>query len=453
VNATPDLTERIARMAREVTASDMPAHGREVLKSAVFDYLVCALAGSRTDTAKIVIDWVRRSGNDGTAQIIGTDICAAPALAALANGVSGHSLDYDDVSVRMTHPTVTIAPGVWALAQHGGHTGAAVMDAYLAGFEVEARLCRVLNPGHYEAGWHTTGTLGVFGSAAAACRLLDLDVDRTRSAFGIAASAAAGIRRNAGSMVKPLHAGQASFHGVQAAELAAAGFRGNPSAFTGSSGFLEVFGVDGAHDELLAAFESPAPYEIVEGGIAFKRFACCGAIHTAIDALLELVAENGVKPDDVVSIDAHVNRLVPGVLTHHVTSNALEGKFSLEYSLAVALVDRAAGLEQYTQLRAADPKLIPYMERVNVVVDQELPVNQAYFASEVVIERRAGEPLRRRVDIARGYPQVPLSREELVAKGRGCATGIISTSAYERLVELVFDLEHVADVSEIVSLL
>lgn len=453
MNRPSDLTELVARRTHDVHASDLPPQGREVLKSAVFDYLICALAGSRTDAARIIIDWVLRSGNSGTAKIIGSSASAAPALAALANGVSGHALDYDDVSVRMTHPSVTIAPGVWALAQHGRRDGAAMMDAYLAGFEIEARLCRVLNPGHYEAGWHTTGTLGVFGATAAACRLLDLDVDRTRSAFGIAASAAAGIRRNAGSMVKPLHAGQASFHGVQAAELASAGFRGNTSGFDGSSGFLEVFGVEKAHEDLLAAFETVAPYEIVDGGIAFKRFACCGAIHTAIDALLELVVENDLRPEEVSSIDAHVNRLVPNVLTHHVTSNALEGKFSLEYSLAVALVDGAAGLEQYTQSRAADPELIPFMERVNVIVDPDLPVNQAYFASEVVIKRSTGEQLRRRVDVARGYPQLPLSKEELVAKGRGCANGLITTSAYERLVELVFDLESCADVSEIAALL
>jgi 2-methylcitrate dehydratase PrpD len=453
--STPDLTAEMARTALAVSAAELSPAGRGVVTAAILDCLACAVAGSASDAGQIATDWLRNTGGRPLATVIGSDLKVAPAHAAWANAIAGHALDYDDVSVRMTHPSVTIVPGIWAIAECRGLPGTSVVDAYLAGFEIESRLCKVLNPDHYEAGWHTTGTLGVFGATAGAARILGLDLNATRTAFGIAASSSAGIRRNAGSMVKPLHAGHASFHGVQAAELAGVGFTASPSAMTGSSSFLDVF-VDADHDctaELLEAFAPDAGYELDEGGIAFKRFTCCGAIHTAIDALLELVAEHQIIVDDVSRITVRVNRLVPNVLTHHVTRNPLEGKFSLEYSLAVALADGDAGLEQYTYQRAADEALVALMERVDVIVDESIPVNLAFFPSDVTIERRRGATVNKRVDVARGYPSRPLTRDQLERKVQGCCRNLLDDAGIEELTQGVLGLGSCPDVTPLARLL
>lgn len=451
----PDLTEAMARTALAVSAADLPETGRAVVTAAILDCLACAVAGSATDVGQIAAHWLRNTGGKPLATVIGSEVKVAPAHAGWANAIAGHALDYDDVSVRMTHPSVTIVPGIWAIAEARSLPGSLVMDAYLAGFEIESRLCKVLNPAHYEAGWHTTGTLGVFGATAAAARILGLDLAATRNALGIAASSAAGIRRNAGSMVKPLHAGHASFHGVQAAELADAGFTASPSVMTGSSSFLDVFvGTDNElASELIEAFAPDVRHELVEGGIAFKRFTCCGAIHTAIDALLDLVAEHQITADDVSRIAVRVNRLVPNVLTHHVTRNPLEGKFSLEYSLAVALADGDAGLEQYTYKRAADDALVALMERVDVIVDESIPVNLAFFPSDVTIERRSGATVNKRVDVARGYPSKPLSREQLERKVQGCCRGLLGDAGIDELASNVLDLGSCPDVTPVARLL
>jgi 2-methylcitrate dehydratase PrpD len=240
---------------------------------------------------------------------------------------------------------------------------------------------------------------------------------------------------------------------VQAAELALAGFTASDSVMTGSSSFLEVFIDADCSTQLLEAFAPGTPMEIVEGGIAFKRFTCCGAIHTAIDALLELVDEHQIRPDDVSRIEVRVNRLVPNVLTHHVTRNPLEGKFSLEYSLAVALADGDAGLEQYTHERAADEALVPLMERVEVVVDESIPVNLAFFPSDVRIERAGGPTVGRRVDVARGYPSKPLSREQIERKVRGCCSELLGQAGVAELTSNLLDLPNCPDVSSIAKLL
>jgi 2-methylcitrate dehydratase PrpD len=448
-----DLTEAMARTTVALRAKQLPERGLELIGSAILDYLACAVAGSRTDASRLVVDWLRENGGHPAATVIGTDLRTAPAQAALANAVAGHALDFDDVSVRMIHPSVTIVPVLLAVGEARGASGTDVLDAYLAGFEIETRMCAALNPAHYEDGWHTTGTMGVFGATAAACRLYGLDLERTRIAFGIAGSAAGGVRRNAGSMVKPLHAGQSAFHGIQSAALAARGFTATNSVLEGPSGILDVYNKVGALADLRAAFAPDAPLELVQGGIAFKRFACCGAIHTALDALLDLVAADSIDAKDVERITVRVNSLTPSVLTHHVTQNPMQGKFSLEYSLAVAMIDGRAGLEQYTEARAADPALAAMMERVDVVVDPEIPVAQAFFASDVTIERRGGFASRRRVDVARGYPANPLSREDLVEKARQCCRGVLGEDGHAKLVHAVDGLADCPDLRQVASLL
>jgi 2-methylcitrate dehydratase PrpD len=442
-----DLTERIARTALDLSVKDLPPAALETIKLAILDCLACGVAGSRTAGARIMAEWADETSGRVESTILGTDRRASASMAAMANAVACHALDFDDVSLRMTHPSTTIVPALLAIGEAEHLSGSDVLDAYLAGFETEARLCRILNPEHYERGWHTTGTVGVLGATIAACRLYGLTVGQTRMALGIAASAASGIRRNAGSMVKPLHAGQAAFHGVQAAQLAGRGFTANESVMEGTSGFLDVFSTTDLAPRVWEVFGSDEPFEIVASGIALKRFACCGAIHTAQDALLDLMATYGLKPDDIVRIEARVNRLVPNILVHHVTRNGLEGKFSLEYSLAVCLLDGRAGLEQYSDQRAGDPRLLPIMELVEVIVDETIPVNLAFFASVVTVGLVDGSSVERRVDVPKGYPAHPLSTEEVVDKARSCCQGVLDGDQFQSLVEITISLENRPDVS------
>lgn len=454
MNAERDVTGALVRTALAATFADLPEDALRTTKLAVLDLLGCCVAGADAGGSRLAAAWASESsGGSGPAVIIGTPLRASPALAALANGASGHALDFDDVSMRMIHPSVTLVPALLAVGESRHLSGRAFLEGYLAGFEVEARLCGTLNPDHYARGWHTTGSIGALGAAMAVCRAIGMDEAASRHALGIAASSSGGIRRNFGSMVKPLHAGHAAFHGLEAAELAAAGFTADPSVLEGANGFLDVFSDLERLDALAEAFAAGAPCELVESGIALKRFACCGAIHSAQDAVLELASSTPFGPDDVARIVCRVNPLVPDILVHHVTASGLEGKFSMEYSVAVCLADGRAGLAQYTDERAADPRLRVLMERVDVVVDDTIPVDLAYFPSIVTVSLTDGRVLTKRVDVPLGYPETPLPVEVVIDKAKECCTPSLSPEQFDELVATVLDLERLDDVSGLGALL
>lgn len=448
-----DLTGLVVQTALGASTKDLPTSNLETIKHAILDLFACSVAGSRSEGGRALSDWATETSGKTDSTIIGTPYRASPPLAALANGNSGHALDFDDVSRRMIHPSTTLVPVLLAIGEPGRIAGQSFLDGYLAGFEVETRICRVLNPEHYNRGWHTTGTIGPFGAAMAAARIYGLEDEQARWALGIAASSASTIRKNFGSMVKPFHAGQAAFHGLQAADLAARGFTGDDSVLEGKNGFLDVFSNLDRLPGLLEVFALDAPYEVVESGITIKRFACCGAIHSAQDALLSLLDDDSFAPDDIAAIECRVNSHIPNILVHHVTQQGLEGKFSMEYSLAVCLMDRRAGIAQYTDERASDPDLVPIMERTNVVVDESISTEQGRFPSHLTVDLRDGRQLKASVDVPKGYPHEPLTEEEVIEKARDCCAGVLTDDQFESLVETVLNLEDCPDVSVLARLL
>ena len=245
---------------------------RRTIDLAFIDTLGCVLAGADSAEASIAADWANEVGKVGPSTVIGRrGLALAPSLAALVNSTAAHALDFDDVSPMMTHPSACLVPPLLAVAERLGSSGEDVALAYATGFEVCVRLCRLLNPAHYYRGWHSMGTVNVLGVAAAAGRLVGLDPDGVRNAVGIAAASSAGIRKNFGTNVKPLHAGQAAFHGVQAVELTERGFVADDSVLDGEHGFLAVFG----DADTTAPTALDGTLELVSSGLIFKRFACC----------------------------------------------------------------------------------------------------------------------------------------------------------------------------------
>jgi 2-methylcitrate dehydratase PrpD len=284
----------------------------------------------------------------------------------------------------------------------------------------------------------------VLGAVVAAARLLDLDRDRLAAAVAIAASTSSGLRQNFGSMVKPLHAGHAAFHGVGAAELSARGFTGSPNVLDGPLGFGAMTG-----GHLDAETFAGDRYELLESGLVFKRYTCCGAIHAALDALLELRAQHGLAPAGVRRIRCAVNRRAPQVLVHRSPSTGDEGRFSLEHALAVALADGAAELAQFDDERVADPALRELYGRVEVVVDERLPAEAGRFPAVVTVETVDGASHSRAVDEPRGFPANPLTEGELADKFRGCAGRLLDAERTEHVLDLLRRFDRLDDVSEV----
>jgi 2-methylcitrate dehydratase PrpD len=396
-----------------------------------------------------------RRGSEG-ATVVGSARRGPVEDAALANGTAAHALDYDDLHQSLSgHPSVPVLPAALALAERQHLSGAALITAFLVGIEIEAKLGRALNPGLYEAGWHATSALGVFGAAAAAAKLLGLSVERIAQALAIAASLASGIKANFGTDCKPLHAGHAARCGVEAALLAEGGFTGNPRALEHGDGFGATYGAGSPPAWDVATAGLGAPHEIVDPGIGVKRFPACASTHQALDATLALAEEHAIDAAAVEAVECAVHYLAPHQLIYDRATTALEGKFSMPYCVSVALLDRSVGFAQFTDERVRRADVQALMPRVRMVVHPEQTTRDCLPTrfSEVTIALRDGRRLQRRVHQAKGQPRNPLTDGELIVKFRDCAARALPVERAESILTAVQQLETLADVSALARLL
>ncbi len=451
------LTDSLASFVRELRYEDIPAQGVERARTAIIDCIGCILAGSVEPPARIVSSWILQEGGAPKATLIGQGYRSSAAAAALANGTAGHALDYDDVSPPMIgHPSVPLVPALLAAAEVVGANGAQVVAAYVIGLDVEARLGRLMNPEHYAYGWHATSTLGALAAAAGVARLLKLNDEQTRHALGIAASGAGGLRKNFGSMVKPLHAGQAAQRGLAAAFLALEGFDADPAILDGQHGFLDVFrGQAGlARDASSIRFAVDQPLEIIESGVGIKQYACCGCVHTALDIVRALMRKHGFTAADVQYVTCNVNALAPEVLIHHDAQTGLQGKFSMEYSIAVTLLDGQAGPRQFEDERVQRADVRDLQRRVQMKADPDLPVRHGVFPAKLTIGLHNGEQWHGEAHKAIGmHPSLPLSDEDIDAKFRACAAYALDAQDTEKALEALRSLEKLSSLKPVMSLL
>src|SRR5688572_16423902 len=430
---TDSLTASLSHFIHSLRLEDLPSNAIDRARTAIIDCVGCMLAGAVTEPARIMSEWIAEEGGAQRATAIGLGFRTSGSLAALVNGTTGHALDYDDVSPPMIgHPSVPLVPALLAAAEIRNASGAEIVSAYVIGLDVEARLGRLMNPEHYAYGWHATSTFGVLAAAAGAGRLLGLDEAKLRNALGIAASGAGGLRKNFGSMVKSLHAGQAAQRGLVAALLAAKGFDADPDILDGQHGFLDTFRgqVGQAKNASSISFVADQALEIIESGVGIKQYACCGCSHTALDALLDLVREHNFKADDIERIDCGVNSLAPGVLIHHSAQTGFQGKFSMEYSVAIGMLDGVAGPRQFEDERAQRADVQSMQRRVFMHVDPEIPVQHGVFPTKVKVKLRNGKTLTGQADKARGmHPDLPLSEVEIDTKFHACAAYALTRGA------------------------
>jgi 2-methylcitrate dehydratase PrpD len=425
----------LAALARFVVHAQPPAPARTVAARAFLDTIGVTLAGVPEEASRIVRDVVSEDGISNCT-VFGTSTLASPSNAAFANGTAAHALDFDDMCfVSLAHPSAPLVPACIAAAESSGAPGRAALDAYVVGFEIEARLGRAMNPRHYERGWHCTSTLGTIGAAAACSRLLGLDTGATAHALAIAASEASGVKENFGTMVKPLHAGLAARNGVLAARLAKRGMTASAQALDGAQGFLHAF--DSAHESVSdAAADLGTRWEIVHTGITVKLYPSCAGTHPALDAILDLRHRERFTADDVDRIDVAVDSITPTVLIYERPSSPLEAKFSMPFCAAAAAAFGAVGVDTFDAQTLADSRIGSLMPLVTMHVDPSLdgagpPLTEA----RVTISLRDGRVLRQHAHGARGYPERPASDEELASKFFACATRTLPYTAAQRALE------------------
>ncbi|HEY6359316.1 MAG TPA: MmgE/PrpD family protein, partial [Vicinamibacterales bacterium] len=391
-------------------------------------------------------------GAPGPCRVLGAGFTASVGAAALANGTAAHAIDYDDMCfVSLAHPSAPLVSAVVAVAEETGASGRALLDAYVLGFEVEARLGRAVNPSHYQRGWHCTSTLGVLGVAAAVSRLLDLDSTRAMHALAIAASSAGGVKENFGTMVKPLHAGLAARDGVMAAGLAARGLRGSARAIDGRQGLLQATdGESFSLDDQLADLGDR--WEILDTGITVKLYPSCAGTHPALDAILDLRRAHGFTDRDVERLDVGVDALTPTILIHDRPSTDLEAKFSMPFCAAAAVVFGRLGIDTFAAAGLTDARVTALMPRVGMRFDESLDrAAPALTQARVRIRLRDGRTLEASANGARGYPDRPATADELAEKFLSCATRTIGEARAARGFAALASIETAADVRGLVA--
>ena len=452
------LSREIAEWVVQLQLEMIPPRAIERATISILDTIGVTLAGLNEPAARIAAQLAAEDQAAPVAAQIGTGLRTSMEWAAFVNGVAGHVLDYDDVSYAVLgHPSVVVLPTVLAVAEATGSSGAKALEAYVGGVEVMAKLARALGEPHYLLGWHTTATAGCIASAAAAAKLQGLDVVGVESALGIAASSAAGLRLNFGSMTKPYHAGHAGRCGVNAARLAVAGFTSEPHVFDGPQGFFAVYGADPAR--AAAGLSLGEAYELESPGLGIKRYPCCYGTHRALDGVLSLIEQHGLGAADVGSVDvsAPPGELEP--LIHPRPRSGLEAKFSMPYVLAAALVDGAVGLSTFEDQMVERPAIEELLPRIRVrAFTPDSPEAAGGMAGGdgrvgVIVDTCDGRTLQEQVRYARGAPENPVTMEEAIAKFRDCATGRLTQGQVDRVIEQVVGLSHADNLSGILETL
>ncbi len=384
MNENAGATRALARYARDLKFESLTPEATEVARHCLLDSIGCALAGSSEELVNILVSNVVHPEGSSSARLLGRVEHASTLTAALVNGAMAHALDYDDTHMRMFgHPTVPVIPALLAISESENLSGKDLLVSLIAGVEVETRLGALLNPEHYSVGFHATGTIGSIGAAAAAAHALRLDEERFCHALALGATQAAGLKASFGSMAKPLHAGCAAQSGLMSALLARGGFTGNPKLIETEQGFAAALHGEGCSEKELERFENQF---LIEDTL-FKYHAACYLTHAAIDASRQLVME-GVKPQNVVSVEVKISPELFKVCTISNPKTGLEGKFSVRATVAMALLDiDTSDLRSYTDQQMSSDELIKLRDKITVTGVDELTTTQA----QVIIQTDSGQ--------------------------------------------------------------
>src|SRR6266436_1398234 len=449
MRATSAIAEFIAKSRWE----DCPAGEVDAARRAILDCLGVMLAGSVEPSARIVTDIARSEGGAPLATVVGTPLRTGAVWAALANGTAAHALDFDDINFAMLgHPSAPVLSAAFAAGELALADGRALVHAFLLGFEVETTLAEVINPAHYEKGFHATGTLGAIGAAAAASRLLGLDAAQTRTALAIAATQASGLKENFGTMTKPFHAGHAARSGVLSALLAREGFTASEQAIEGPQGYFAVLGAGKRDEGVLETLG--APWKILKTGVAVKPYPSCACTHSIIDSALELRRIHAIAPEQVEQVTVGVGASVPRILIHSNPRSGLEAKSSGEFSAAAALCEGRVGIATFRDDKTDDPAIRALMKRVRLVVDPAIPGDlERHMWTRVTVRLHDGREVAIAPRPVPGHPGLPLSMDQLREKFMDCARLVLPEDRADSVRQMVEQLDGCPDLRSLTAIL
>ncbi len=460
------LTAYVADFIIETKAGDIPPDVAHLGKRSVLDGIGLALAGAASETGHFIRRYLGSLALTGTGKgstVIGSDGTPIPArFAAFANGVGIHADDYDDTQLAvlkdrvyglLTHPTAPALPPVLALAERNGLSGLDMMTAYQIGVEVECKVAEAILPRHYQHGFHSTATCGAIGAAAGAARLLRLDREQTRRALSLAASQAGGLRENFGTMTKPFHAGRAAESGVVAAELAALGFTASPIGLEADRGFFRAAG--GGYTPEMIEGRLGKPWTFASPGVSIKPHPSGSLTHPGMSVMQDLIRQHDIRAEQVKRVKVGTNHNMPNALIHHQPRTELQAKFSMEFCMAILLIERKAGLSQFTDEVVNRADVQDMIRRVEFGVHPEAEAAGFDKMTTIIeIELNEGRVVKGTADFGKGSPANPMTDDELQQKFRECAKwGGLDDSTAQTVIDCVWRIESAPNLQELMPLL
>jgi 2-methylcitrate dehydratase PrpD len=438
------LTRQAAEWVASVRPEDITPRARTWAKHALLDWIGVTLAAKDEPLVGMMVEELAVD-QPGRCTVVGRGHKTNLLNATMINGAASHALDYDDVARAVHgHPSVPVVPVILALGEELGSTGRDILDAFVTGVEIECRIGDMTNGGHYQQGFHATGTIGTLGAAAAAAKLMKLDSDTTARALAIAASQAAGLKCNFGTMVKPFHAGKAASNGLLAARLAARGFTANPEALETRQGFADVLCPD---FESVPIEPDPACFEIEK--TLFKYHAACYSTHAMLEAIRDMRAQHAVTLDDFDSMQLYVNTRQAGNCSIPDPETGLQVKFSLRQLAVMGFdgVDTGA-LDSYTAENANDPRYVAARQNVSIDYNEE----RDRMTARLVVKTKDGRTLVGDGDV--GQPASDLDRqwEKLGAKFFAIASPALgSADACQDVIDTVAQIDEAAGIEALMQ--
>jgi 2-methylcitrate dehydratase PrpD len=441
---TKSVTETLAEWVVGTKFEDIPEIGVERVRERFIDSIGVAFAGMSVSTGQIIAKWVKMQGAQGPCSVLGTDFKTSASYATLANATSGHALEFDDIAVGSGHFANPMTAATLAMGEKLGASGKDVILAWMVGYEIITQTAKVTADPRgntlLNKGWFNQGFLPAVAVAAAASRMLRLDVRQTRMAMGHAASTMAGLLKNRGSDTKGFVAGNAAMHGIMAAELVELGFTANEDIMDGDIGVAQLIGPADAEKML----DGLGTWAMATQGSTLRLHACCGASHWAQDALQKIVRQHAVKPGDIDTIEVIIPDFLLPMMPYHEPQTGLEGKYSLEYDLATIALDGRAGLNQYSDAAVRRPEAREMMKRVVTI-----PSTAPKLDSTVALKLKNGSSYTETVVKSHGTPTDPLSKQEIRDKFNECTEALVSPARREQLIDLCERLEQLDNVRKL----
>ena len=450
-----NTTEKLADFIAKTEYETLPVEAVALAKPLILDCLGVTINGTDSPIGRIVVKLGREERDSADATAMGTGYRTSVPSAAFINGTLAHALDIDDTAAgTIAHPSASILPALFALGEKYRLSGKELLTAYILGVEVFYRIA-LASEGQM-GGWHRTPVYGAIATAAASARLLNLNTEQIRTAIGISTSLTSGVQINFGTMTKAVQVGNASRSGVLAAMLAKEGCSAHLDALGDPTGFGFAFYSGQFNTEKIVS-DLGNPYSIIFPGVGFKIYPCCGLTHSPADLSLNLVRTHDISEDQVESVVVYGEELLPQVLVYHRPETGYEGKYSLEYVVAATVIDRKITADTFTDINVNRPEIQRFLGKVQCLVrpDAEwepIRIHPWNHPAEVIIKLTDGTCYSNKAPCARGYPDLPLTTDEILEKFRRCTEPILSAKTVKRLSEMVLSFETQTDISDIIRL-